>query len=532
MKEKLASIWEKIKKLWNERTRRQKILIIGSVSVLVVAAVVLLFALNRTTFVPLYSNLTPAETGSIKEALDERGVESQITDDGTTIKVPKDMVDTLLVELAAEGIPQSGNIDYSYFSKNSGLGMTDKEFNIMKLDAMQTELANLIKKIDGIRDAQVMINLPEEGIFVSDEKEEASASIVLTTEPGYHFSENQIKALYTLVSKSVPNLPTDNIVIMDQNFEYFDIQSEDQVSGGGFSNQYEIKKKIERDIQRQVQNFLGSLMGQGNVIVSVTTDIDFTQEKREENRVEPVDKDNMEGIAVSAQRLTESYAGSGAEAGGIPASEDENDILDGSYVEGTNGSGDYEKTEETINYEVDRIKKEIVESPYRIRDIGLQVVVEPPDQDSGIDRTTIEEDIKKILSTIVRTTIHKENGQEELTDQEVENKIAVSFQPLLGKTAAESSAKGAAIPVWVYIAGAVLLLIILALVVLLIRRRKMAQAEMAAEEQKAAAQPVQIPDLENTVEKESTLRRKRLERLADEHPDEFAKLIRTWLSQD
>jgi len=273
-------------------------------------------------------------------------------------------------------------------------------------------------------------------------------------------------------------------------------------------------------------------MGQGNVIVSVTTDIDFTQEKREENRVEPVDKDNMEGIAVSAQRLTESYAGSGAEAGGIPASEDENDILDGSYVEGTNGSGDYEKTEETINYEVDRIKKEIVESPYRIRDIGLQVVVEPPDQDSGIDRTTIEEDIKKILSTIVRTTIHKENGQEELTDQEVENKIAVSFQPLLGKTAAESSAKGAAIPVWVYIAGAVLLLIILALVVLLIRRRKMAQAEMAAEEQKTAAQPVQIPDLENTVEKESTLRRKRLERLADEHPDEFAKLIRTWLSQD
>ena len=33
---------------------------------------------------------------------------------------------------------------------------------------MQTELANLIKGIDGINDAKVMINLPEQGIFVND----------------------------------------------------------------------------------------------------------------------------------------------------------------------------------------------------------------------------------------------------------------------------------------------------------------------------------------------------------------------------
>ena len=35
--------------------------------------------------------------------------------------------------------------------------MTDNEFNVLKLDAMQTELANLIKGIDGIKDAKVMI---------------------------------------------------------------------------------------------------------------------------------------------------------------------------------------------------------------------------------------------------------------------------------------------------------------------------------------------------------------------------------------
>ena len=34
---------------------------------------------------------------------------------------------------------------------------------------MQTEFANLIKNIEGIQDANVMITLPEKGIFVSDQ---------------------------------------------------------------------------------------------------------------------------------------------------------------------------------------------------------------------------------------------------------------------------------------------------------------------------------------------------------------------------
>ena len=64
-----------------------------------------------------------------------------------------------------------------------------------------------------------------------------------------------------MVSKSVPNLPTDNIVITNQNFEYFDLENEKNSPGNTFANQQEIKKEIERDIQRQVQTMLGTLMG-------------------------------------------------------------------------------------------------------------------------------------------------------------------------------------------------------------------------------------------------------------------------------
>ena len=66
-----------------------------------------------------------------------------------------------------------------------------------------------------------------------------------------------------------------------------------------------MKKLVERDLQRQVQNMLGTLMGQDKVMVSVTTDIDFKKENREENLVTPVDEENMEGIAISAQRITD-----------------------------------------------------------------------------------------------------------------------------------------------------------------------------------------------------------------------------------
>ena len=65
------------------------------------------------------------------------------------------------MSLAAEGFPNSGMIDYSFFSENAGFGMTDNEFNMIKLASMQTELANLIKGIEGVKDAKVMITLPK-----------------------------------------------------------------------------------------------------------------------------------------------------------------------------------------------------------------------------------------------------------------------------------------------------------------------------------------------------------------------------------
>ncbi|MCQ6274091.1 flagellar M-ring protein FliF [Bacillus sp. V3B] len=532
MKESLQKFVDPLKAYWTSRSKKQQALMISAIVLILMVAGAITFFTTRTNLVPLYSNLSPSETGSIKESLDGRGIKSEIADGGQTIKVPEDIVDTLKVELAAEGLPKSGSIDYSFFSQNAGMGTTENEFNMLKLDAMQTELADLIKGIAGINDAKVMINLPESGIFVNDVKEKASASIVLSTIPGYEFEQNQIKALYQLVSKSVPNLPTDNIVIMNQNFEYFDLKNENNFSGSIFANQQEIKKEIERDVQRQVQTMLGTLIGQDKVVVSVTADVDFTQENREENLVTPVDEENMEGIAISAQKITETYTGNGNQVGGPVQAEDPADALAAQYLEGNTNNGDYEKVDDTINYEINRIRKEIVESPYKIRDLGIQVMVEPPEADNlnSLPQERVD-DITNMLATIVRTSIDK-NANPELTDEAINQKISVSVQPFEGKvTFNEQPTSSASLSWWVYVIGGVLVAIIGGLIILIMRTRRKREKtlEETVEEE---VQPVDVPDVNESHETENSLRRKQLEKMAKEKPDEFAKLLRSWIAED
>ena len=531
MNDRFAKIKTDVGMFWTSRTKIQKntyvISLLGSIAL----AAFLTFYFSRTEFVPLYSDVSSAEIGRIKEQLDSEGVQNKIAPGGTSILVPKERVNDLLVTLAAQGFPTSGTTDYSFFSENAGFGMTDNEFNIMKLAATQTELANLIKSIEGVKDAKVMITLPTQSVFLNDSVEQASASILLKTNPGHKFTDSQINAFYNLVSKSIPNLSTDDIFITNQYFEYFDLKTSENTFGSGITDQIAVKKSIERDLQRQVQMMLGTMMGQDKVVVSVTTDIDFKLENREESLVKPVDEESMEGIALSVQRITESFTGSGPNAGGAPLGEDPTDNGTNTYMEGSFQNGDYERIEETINNEVNRIRREIVESPYKIRDIGIQVMVEPPEADNIASMPEgLQGDIERILATIIRTSIDKEVAGP-LTDAEMSEKVFVSVHPFNGKQADFQTVKPA-LPWWIFVIGGVLLLVIIVLVVGLIRGRRNAEEaeqEMILEEQQEA---LSVEDINFEQETEGTLRRKQLEKLAKDKPEEFAKLLRTWIAEE
>lgn len=530
MNERLTKIKSDSTNFWQSRTKNQKGAMIGAVVAVIALAAALTYFSTRTTMVQLFPEMSQAEVGSITEVLTAQGVKYEITNAGTTILVPENQVQDLQVSLASQGYPDSGEIGTSFFATNAGFGMTDNEFNVIKKAAIETDLANLLRKFDGVKDAKAIITLPNEGVFLKDAQGESTAAIVLTTAPGHKFSDEQIKGLFNLVSMSIPNLTKDNIQISNQLGDYYDLDSAQ--NGSNSTNTVEgqmgVKKTIERDLQRQVQQMLGTLIGQDKVVVNVSADIDFKKENREENLVKPVDEENMTGIEISAQRITESYSG-GTPADGSPEAENVTDnFVD--YVEGTTtGNGDYERVEETINNDVNRIRREIQESPYKIQNLGIQVMVEPPNADEELD-ASIRTDIEQILSTIVRTSIDQETSGM-LTDEEIANRIVVSIQQFHGNDT-EDGAPESIIPWWVWVIGGILLVAIVLLVLYVLRARKRKQEEEELEIIEQQQQLIDVDDISEEKETEATVRRKQLEKMAKEKPEDFAKLLRSWIAED
>ncbi|MDQ0206347.1 flagellar basal-body MS-ring/collar protein FliF [Alkalicoccobacillus murimartini] len=534
MNETLARYKNSIQTYWTQKEPMQKLWLTAGFILIVLLIAALTYFTTRQTYVPLYSQLSLQETGQIKETLDSKGIPSRVSKDGMTIEVPERDVDALKVELAAEGIPQSGSIDYSVFSDSSGFGMTDNEFTVMERAAIQTEIANLIRNIDGVQNANVMITLPEESVWLSSTQESATAAVVLDLQFGTQLDPERVKGLYHLISKSVPNLPIENIVISDQSFNSYSYESNSYGDStlAAFEQQRNIQREIEQDMMRNLQQMLGTMIGPDKVLISVTTDIDFTQENRTEQLVEPVDEENMEGIAVSVERISEAYTGEGTVPEGGTAGTGEGIP---NYVEGEgNENSEWERTEDRINNEVNRINREITESPYQIRNVGLQVMLEPPE---GMDTLPAQQiaDVQEILGTIVRTTLPEVDG-EALTQEEINSKIMVTSHQFAGKTELADPENPQAVPTWIYVLAGLLLLAVIVLVVLLARSKKQEQLEVATEELELDNQlgidKQEIPDLPREGSGPAHEKRKQLESMAKERPEEFSKLLRSWLAED
>lgn len=528
MNERLTKVKSDSRQFWSSRTKNQKGVLIGTLVAIVAIASVITYFSTKTEMVPLFTELSQSEVGQIKEVLEAQGTKFEIAPGGTNILVSEKEVDALKVSLMSQGYPETGGISTSFFAENAGFGITDNEFNVIKQAALETEIADLYKRIDGVKDAKVKVVMPESSVFLSETTQESQAMVMLTTDAGHKFTDEQIKTLYNIVGKSVPNLTNDNIQITNQYGEYFDLTTTASNSATTAEGQMAIKKQIERDLQRQVQNMLGTMMGQDKVVVSVSTDIDFKQVNSTEDLVEPVDEENIEGLTISAQRITETYSGTGSVAAGAPEAENVTDNFT-DYQEGTTGDGEYERVEETINNDVNRIRNEIQGSPYKVRNIGIQVMVEPPGEAAG---ATLDEnvrtDIEQILETIVRTSIDQDIVNE-LTDEQISERIVVLSQPFYGKETLETEGQPF-IPWWVWVIGGVLLVAIGLLVFYALRSRKQRQAEEEAliiEEQ-----DIVIDDIAEEKETEATLRRKQLEKMAKEKPEDFAKLLRTWIAED
>jgi flagellar M-ring protein FliF len=529
MKERLQQWRERIGAFWGRFSNKQRMLIGATTAFLVIAMSLFIYIASRPNYVPLFGgNLSEVDVAQIKQELDASGYQGQYQIQGNNVLVPEKDKYNLAADLTAKGIPKGDGVRLDIFSQNIGMGMTDRQFDVVERDAMQTQLADLLKTVDGVRDAKVVLTMPTKEVFIRPDAEasKATASIVVDVEPGKQLEAPQINALYNLVSKSVPNLPKENIVIMNQYSEMLEPQTDngDVYALDQYEKQRKIKKDIETDIQRNLQNMLGTILGRDKVFVYTYVKLNFDKTQREENLVEPVDKQNNEGIIISAEKIQETYSGKGAQAGGT-AGTGQTQIPGYPGAAGT-GDGQYEKTEDRVNREVNRVKQNIVGQPYKIDDITINVGVEPPDPTKPASLTPDTQNrIQQLLGNVVRASLSSQGTQ--FTQQQINDRISVFPQAFSGKQQVAQPANNMWRNIAIY--GGIGLVVIAGIVAFILVRRRRNQEE---QEEVLQAPPLEVPELEYADEGEEAIVRKQLEKLAKQRPEEFVGLLRTWLADE
>src|SRR5690606_25177305 len=162
----------------------------------------------------------------------------------------------------------------------------------------------------------------------------------------------------------------------------------------------------------------------------------------------PVDVENMEGLPVSLERITETYTGSDGESYVVGSGVE--DVNNYPASENGDGTSEYEMVKESINNEYNRIRKNIVESPYSIQDIGIQVAVDSrkdqlddegnPQYLSVMEQETVRESIASILDSIITTSISSD-VEEEIDTAE---KVSIVFEEFQQQPSLEIQSEPAA----------------------------------------------------------------------------------------
>lgn len=528
MNETLLQYWNRTTQYWNQLSRNKKISFGVGLLFFILLIVVVISSSSKTEYALAYTDLQTNDAAAITNYLKGSGIPYKISEDNKSIQVPKSKVSEVQLAVESQGINKNASIGYETFRKSNTFGTTDQEFKIKHLDALQGEIQQLINSIGAVASSKVLINLPEETLFLpkGDTSDKATASVVIQLKEGYKLEQSQVDTIYNLVSKSIKNLPIENITIGNSDGDLLPYSK----SGGALTNggteasvQFAIKKAFEQDIQSNIIRMFTGIMGKGKIIPLVVANLNFDEQSTEEKLVTPVNLTDNTGIAISIQDIQNSYVSNGGTDAGV-AGTGSTDVPGYPGSSGSTGKTTKEENQKTVNNEVNHITNQIKKSPYTVTDLSVSVGIEPPEKDKPESLTQpVMDDVQKILLSVVSASLG--NSGKTYTDAELAKKVTVfahSFAGVQTDTASKSKS------VYIYSGIGIVALIVAALVgYIFSRRRKTSEAQALAE--MAVATKAEFPTLDFDQVGNDSQVRKQLEQLAKKKPDEFVNLLRTWL---
>lgn len=562
----MNEFWKRLRdqavRLWGRLTPVQRLLAGGVVLTVAVGLAVLLSVSGKPTQVVLYDNLNARDFGRITKRLEEWNV--RFIPKGNSIWVDPKQRDYLKMKLAQEEIIPEGVKGWELFDTERWT-TTDFERNITKRRAIIGEITRHIKMLDGVEDCSIEITMPEPELYVDTEKP-ITASVIITPAPYSDLLKNpdRIKGIINLIAFAVDGLKKENIVVTDNHGNILsDFSAEGKATYLELARkEWRIKEDLRRQIIRDVREGLKRFLGEDKVDLALELELNFDQTElqrieyiptvvRPDNPLTPYDESE---VVVNVQRsekvLRERFEGPGFVPEGPPNVEPN---LPPGYKEAANRYAKYSKDEDIRNYEIGEQRSQTKKAPYTIKRISIAVWVDGTWRkvynergelvftNRSIKREYIprtEEEMQKFTDIVKGAVGYSAARGDQVVVRNVQFDRTKEFE-------AEDLREWRRIQTRRMVLFSLVGLLVIFLLTLVIRfiqkeaerRRRLAEEEAARRAEAMRLAALAEAEKEGLEPQLSLEERARLEMeenartLAKEHPEDVAKLLRTWMNE-
>jgi flagellar M-ring protein FliF len=508
----------------------KKVAIIAFGVLLVAGILVTSYFSSGDDYSLLYANLSQEDALSISEKLKDKKIQYKLEHGGNAISVPVKDVYQLRLELAGDGLPSGGGVGFEIFDKTT-FGMTEFVQKLNYRRALQGELQRTINSIGTVQSSRVHISIPSKTIF-DDDKQKATASVVLKLKGSKKLSKQQVDGITHLVASSVEGLSASDITVVDSNGSILSLPEDGDDEATKLSNkQMDYRKNFESDLEKRIRTMLEKAVGNGKAMVRVSATIDFKQEQRTEELYDPDGQ-----VARSEQRNEEKTVGASLPGGlaGVAGNLPESAAV--SMAPGK--PAETQKTNETINYEINKVVKTIVEPASLVKKLSVAVMVdgkykEAKDKDGKASKefVPISAEEKNTLQNLVRTAIGFDANRQDIVTvesmqfdetplAEESQKLDVEAQREYTLTIIKYAGFG--------IVGVIIFLFLLRPIMKAITTTNRETEELRALPQTIAKMEQDISNL-GAKKEEALDYRKRVSEIVSENPQQAAELIRSWI---
>ena len=366
------ALFKQIILFFNKLNKKQRYIILGSI-VAVIAVIAFLVVLNsgsssqKNGYAILFENLKPQDEALIVQYLDKKNIPYVLPEKGV-IEVPKNLVEKVRLDVAAQGLPKQSIVGFELFDKNS-FGATDFEQKIKYIRALEGELERTIDSIDAVEESKVNIAIPKQSVFVSQQSP-PTASVLIKLRPNMVLTPKQIEGIKNLIAAAVPRLKPSNVKIVDQYGN--PLGENDQLTQANTLLKTEMiyKKRMEQQLENKIVSILAPIVGgTDRVVAKVNIEYDFSQIKSKAIVYDP------NNVVRSEQTIDESKIGMKPKpVGGVPGAVSNIGPVQG--LKNSQVTEKYTKSETTTNYEISKVIKNIIEPLAKIKRITAAVVVD------------------------------------------------------------------------------------------------------------------------------------------------------------